>query len=90
MDGTPSGNAAFVIHMRSDVSGVRCVIEGRGGKLFHSWIIFKSLLNVHLFILVAVRSLVCQMCLVKSLIMFFVVILVSVCVKKGILEMFII
>ena len=68
------------------VSGVRFVIEGGGGKLFHSWIIFNSLLNAYLFILVAVRSLVCQMCLVKSLIMFFVVILVSVCVKKGILE----
>ena len=39
--------------------------------MFHSWIIFKALLNVHLFILLAVCSLVCQMCLVKSLIMFF-------------------
>ena len=54
----------------------------RGEKLFLFCIILKSLLTVHLFVLVAVSSFVffssfssfvCQMCLVKSLVMFFVV-----------------
>lgn len=42
------------------VSGVHCSCEG--GKYFHFCKIFRSLLNVCLFVLVAIPSLVCRLC----------------------------